>query len=69
MGEDGPSIRVNLMQLRQAPTVGARRWKRRPKRDTALVGPITPEGIITNWKQQIKYPCYRIKDTQSLKDK
>ena len=57
------------MRLRQAPTVGARRWKRRPKRDTALVGPITPEGIITDWKQQIKYPCYRIKDTQSLKDK
>ena len=24
---------------------------------------------ITEWKQQIKYPCYRIKDTQSLKDR
>ena len=37
----------------------------------ALVGPITPKAECnsTEWKQQIKYPCYRIKDTQSLKNK
>ena len=37
----------------------------------ALVGPITPkaECNITDRKQQIRYPCYCIKDTQSLKDR
>ena len=33
---------LHVLRPRQAPTVGAHRWKRRPRRDTALVGPITP---------------------------
>ena len=35
---------------------------------TTLVGPMTPR-IITDQKQQIKYPDYRIRDTHSLKDR
>ena len=37
--------------------------------DSDLGGPNDTKRIITNQKQQIKYPCYRIRDTQSLKDK
>ena len=40
-----------------------------PKGDSDPGGPNDTRRIITNQKQQIKYPCYRIKDTQSLKDK
>ena len=36
--------RISMLRLRQAPTVGPRHWKRRPRRDTALVGPITPKA-------------------------
>ena len=51
------------------PTVGTHSWKRIQEETVTLVGPMTLERIITNQKQQIKYPCYRIRDTQSLKDK
>ena len=47
--------RSSIAMLR-VPTVGTHSWKR-------------IQRIITNQKQQIKYPCYRIRDTQSLKDK
>ena len=40
-----------------------------PKGDSDPGGPNDTRRIITNQKQQIKYPCYRIRDTQSLKDK
>ena len=40
-----------------------------PKGDSDPGGPNDTPIIITNQKQQIKYPCYRIRDTQSLKDK
>ena len=40
-----------------------------PTRDSDPGGPNDTQRIITNQKQQIKYPCYRIRDTQSLKDK
>ena len=40
-----------------------------PKGDSDPGGPNDTQRIITNQKQQIKYPCYRIRDTQSLKDK
>ena len=40
-----------------------------PKGDSDPGGPNDTQRIITNQKQHIKYPCYRIRDTQSLKDK
>ena len=40
-----------------------------PKGDNDPSGPNDTRRIITNQKQQIKYPCYCIRDTQSLKDK
>ena len=40
-----------------------------PKGDSDPGGPNDTRRIITNQKQQIKYPCYCIRDTQSLKDK
>ena len=43
--------------MRQAPTVGATRWKRRPRRDGRSSGPNYTKGrIITEWKQQICIP-------------
>ena len=40
-----------------------------PRGNSDPGGPNDTRRIITNQKQQIKYPCYRIRDTQSLKDK
>ena len=40
-----------------------------PNGDSDPGGPNDTRRIITNQKQQIKYPCYRSRDTQSLKDK
>ena len=51
------------------PTVGTHSWKRIQRGDSDPGGPNDTRRIITNQKQQIKYPCYRIRDTQSLKDK
>ena len=53
----------------RVPTVGTHSWKRIQRRDSDPGGPNDTQRIITNQKQQIKYPCYRIRDTQSLKDK
>ena len=51
------------------PTVGTHSWKRIQRGNSDPGGPNDNRRIITNQKQQIKYACYRIRDTQSLKDK
>ena len=51
------------------PTVGTHSWKRIQRGDSDPGGPNDTQRIITNQKQQIEYPCYRIRDAQSLKDK
>ena len=53
----------------EVPTVGTNSWKHTQRGDSDLGGPNDTRRIITNQKQQIKYPCYYIRDTQSLKDK
>ena len=50
----------------QVPMIGTHSWKRESTRDNEPSGPNDTRRIITNQKQQNKYPCYRIRDTQSL---
>ena len=55
---------------RQAPTVKARRWKQRPRRDGCPGGPNYTEGRIhCRLETTESYPCYCIKDIESLKDR
>ena len=53
----------------EVPTVGTHELEAYPRGDSDPSGPNDTQRIITNQKQQIKYPCYRIRDAQSLKDK
>lgn len=34
-----------------------------------LLGPTALKEATTDQERHIKYPCYRVRDTQSLKDK
>ena len=50
----------------QAPTAGTRHGKRGKRETDALWAELLEQGMITNQEQPNKYPCYRIRDTQSL---
>ena len=51
----------------QAPMAGAHSWKRFPRRDRRPGEPnYSNKEFVTNQEQLNKYPCYRIRDTQSL---
>ena len=68
------SVWSNWRTMADAYAVGthswAHCWKRGWRRDSSPGGPNDTKGkIITNRKPQIVYPCYCIKDTQSLKDR
>ena len=62
-------LALSMMQCGRAPQPGAQHLKRGPKRDNDPGGPNDTQRIIIDQEQYIKYPYYRIKDTQSLKDK
>ena len=50
----------------RAPTDGAPTGSVANERQTALWAQFPMQRMITNQEQQNKYPCYRIRDTQSL---
>ena len=62
--------RCTLMWVQQAPTSGAHHWKRGPRRDSHPTRPNYTKGQIHYRSETTKlYPCYHIRDIQSLKDR
>ena len=57
------------ISMLQVPTVGTHSWKCDSAGDSDPGGPNGTRRILTIQKQQNKYPYYRIRDIQSLKDK
>ena len=59
-----------LDAMRQAPMAGASDWKCGPRRDSSPIGPNYTKGK-THYRLETTelYPCYCIRDTQSLKDR
>ena len=63
-----PSKCIVIILLR-VPTVGTHTQKQKHKGDNDPSRPNETQRLITNQKQQKKYPCNRIRETRSLKDK
>ena len=77
LGKDWPPLPLmdgsdvdTLCVVLQFPTPGPTDGSVSKQERATLVGPmITPKGMSLQMRNNIKYPCYRIRDTQSLKDK
>ena len=51
------------------PMVGTHSWKHSKQETVTLVGSMTLKESLQIRNNRFKYPCYNIRDTQSLKDK